>query len=162
MRPHSDKILRDATNSLAEGQSVREVAAHLNISKSYVANVRKGMDRPPSGPKSGPKPKLTERERAYAASLIRRNKAKTAVDATIATNQIHATPVSVQTVRRALKDQELRSIKKKKRPLLTKPHRRARLQWAVQHKDWTVDDWKAIIFSDESKFNRLCSDGVRF
>ena len=30
---------------------------------------------------------------------------------------------------------------------------------ALEHKDWTVEDWGKIIFSDESKFNLYKSNG---
>ncbi|GBN89068.1 Transposable element Tc1 transposase [Araneus ventricosus] len=36
-------------------------------------------------------------------------------------------------------------------PLLTKRHRQLRLQWAREHRDWTMDEWK-IAWSDESRF----------
>ncbi|KAG1617459.1 hypothetical protein G6F44_013053 [Rhizopus delemar] len=29
----------------------------------------------------------------------------------------------------------------------------------MAHKDWTVDDWKRVIWSDETKINRFNSDG---
>ncbi|GBM24498.1 hypothetical protein AVEN_254013-1 [Araneus ventricosus] len=38
-------------------------------------------------------------------------------------------------------------------PLLTKRHRQLRLQWAREHRDWTVDDeWKRVAWSYESRF----------
>ena len=35
---------------------------------------------------------------------------------------------------------------------------RNRLSWCITHKDWTVDDWKRVIWSDETKINRFNSD----
>ena len=43
--------------------------------------------------------------------------------------------------------------------LLTPRHRRHRLDHAMTHQDWTVEDWKRATFSDETKTNRLGSDG---
>ncbi|GBL99227.1 Transposable element Tc1 transposase [Araneus ventricosus] len=37
-------------------------------------------------------------------------------------------------------------------PLLTKRHRQLRLQWAREHRDWTVDECKRVAWSDESRF----------
>ncbi|EIE87955.1 hypothetical protein RO3G_12666 [Rhizopus delemar RA 99-880] len=37
-----------------------------------------------------------------------------------------------------------------------------RLQWAKSHQHWTVDDWKRVIFSDETKVNRFASDGKAY
>jgi DDE superfamily endonuclease len=36
---------------------------------------------------------------------------------------------------------------------------KACLDFAKAHKDWTIDDRKRVIWSDESKINRFCSDG---
>ena len=33
---------------------------------------------------------------------------------------------------------------------------------AYAHKDWTVEDWKKIVWSDETKINRLGSDGHKW
>ena len=51
---------------------------------------------------------------------------------------------------------------KRKMPLLSKRHRRERLDFALAHKDWTVDDWKTVVWSDETKINRLGSDGRKW
>ncbi|GBM87441.1 Transposable element Tc1 transposase [Araneus ventricosus] len=37
-------------------------------------------------------------------------------------------------------------------PLLTKRHRHLRLQWDREHRDWTMDEWKRFVWSDESQF----------
>ena len=36
---------------------------------------------------------------------------------------------------------------------------RQRLDFALRHQHWTVDDWKRVVWSDETKINRLGSDG---
>jgi len=56
----------------------------------------------------------------------------------------------------------MRAVSKRKRPRLLKHHRQARLDFALTHKDWTVDDWKRVVWSDETKINRLGSDGKKW
>jgi transposase len=51
---------------------------------------------------------------------------------------------------------------KKKKPLLTARHKRARMDFALAHKDYTVEDWKRVVWSDETKINRLGSDGRKW
>jgi len=53
----------------------------------------------------------------------------------------------------------MKAVVKKKRPLLSKHQRRERLDFAIAHQDWTVEDWKKVVWSDETKINRLGSDG---
>ena len=56
----------------------------------------------------------------------------------------------------------MKAVVKRKRPLLSKRHRRERLDFALAHQDWTVDDWKTVVWSDETKINRLGSDGRKW
>ncbi|XP_072764631.1 uncharacterized protein [Anoplolepis gracilipes] len=60
--------------------------------------------------------------------------------------------VSRITVSRRLRDIGLFGRISVKKPLISKKNPRARLQFAENHKDWTVQDWKKVLFSDESKF----------
>ena len=51
---------------------------------------------------------------------------------------------------------------KKKKPLLKPEHKKQRLAWAKKHRNWTVDQWRQVIFSDETKINIWGSDGVKY
>jgi transposase len=61
-----------------------------------------------------------------------------------------------------LKEVGLKSVVKKKRPMLTKKARKERMDFALSHQDWTVEDWKKVVWSDETKINRLGSDGRKW
>jgi hypothetical protein len=69
---------------------------------------------------------------------------------------------SVRTVCRALKEAGMKAVVKKKRPKLTKRHRRERMDFALAHKEWTVKDWMRIVWSDGTKINCLGSDGRKW
>jgi DDE superfamily endonuclease len=56
----------------------------------------------------------------------------------------------------------MKAVVKQKCPLLSKHHRRERLDFALSHQDWTVDDWKHVIWSDETKINCIGSDGRKW
>ncbi|KAG0920795.1 hypothetical protein G6F32_015418 [Rhizopus arrhizus] len=60
---------------------------------------------------------------------------------------------------KALHKAGLGAIEKPKKPLLSAKNIRKRLSWCMAHKDWTVDDWKRVVWSDETKINRFNSDG---
>ena len=51
---------------------------------------------------------------------------------------------------------------KKKCPLFFAKHHKSHLDFAHAHKDWTVEDWKRVIWSDETKINCLGSDGHKW
>ena len=46
----------------------------------------------------------------------------------------------------------------RRKPLLL-PRHKQRLQWVKEHRDWTEDMWKKVVWSDKSKFNLFHSDG---
>ena len=61
--------------------------------------------------------------------------------------------ISDQTVRNRLHDAGLWARRPYRGPVLTDRHRQNRLQWANQHRQWTVaNDWRRVWFSDESFF----------
>ncbi|KAK1791249.1 hypothetical protein P4O66_013265 [Electrophorus voltai] len=58
-------------------------------------------------------------------------------------------------VRNRLLEAGLKSCKARKKPFINEKQRRARLKFAKDHKDWTVEDWSKVVFSDECNF-QLC------
>ncbi len=68
-------------------------------------------------------------------------------------------PISDDTVRRRLAANNLRCRRPARGPVLTTRHRQARLQWATQHRHWRHQQWRSIVFSDESRYCVSNSDG---
>ena len=60
-----------------------------------------------------------------------------------------------KTVRNRLLGAGLKSCKARKKSFINKKQRRARLRFAKDHKDWTIEVLSKVIFSDESNF-QLC------
>lgn len=69
--------------------------------------------------------------------------------------------VSFRTIQRRMIEAKLYSFRPAKKPLLTMKHRKARLQFARNHLNWETSRWKTVLFSDESKFNLIGSDGMK-
>ena len=90
------------------------------------------------------------------------DKANNAVQATCFINSIITTPVYSQTIRNTLKEASLKAEVKKKKPLLTTTHRKRRLNFALKYQHWTIEDWKRVIWSDETQINRIGSDGQEY
>jgi hypothetical protein len=63
-------------------------------------------------------------------------------------------------VRNFLRDAGLGSAKKVSKPTLSTKNVKERLGFAKMHKDWTICDWKRVVFSNETKINCLCSHGM--
>src|SRR5258705_13748682 len=58
-----------------------------------------------------------------------------------------------------LKEAGLWSAMKKKVPMLKGTHHQRCLKFAQYHESWTVQDWKRVLWTDETKINRIGSDG---
>jgi hypothetical protein len=86
----------------------------------------------------------------------------TAVEATQFINPHLLQPVYPQTVCNALKRNAFHSVVKAKWPLLKKKHRQDQLKWAQAHLNWTVEDWKRVLWTDKTKINCIGSDGKSY
>jgi hypothetical protein len=60
--------------------------------------------------------------------------------------------VSDVTVRRRLRAVGLFGKFAVRKPFVSKKNLKERLQFAKAHRDWTLEQWTKVIFSDESRF----------
>lgn len=67
--------------------------------------------------------------------------------------------ISYNTVRNMYNKNGIKAYSPIKKPLLTKRHVKARISAASQWLTLNETEQKSVIFSDESKFNLICSDG---
>ncbi|KAG0928478.1 hypothetical protein G6F32_012563 [Rhizopus arrhizus] len=70
--------------------------------------------------------------------------------------------LSYKTAINVLKSMNFFSAIKVKKPLLTTKHMKRRLAWAKKYQNWTTDDWRRVVFSDETKVNIWGSDGCKY
>ncbi len=74
-------------------------------------------------------------------------------------NQGMQNTISEHTTRRTLKQMGYSSRRPHRVPLLSAKNRKRRLQFAQAHQNWTIEDWKNVALSDESRFLLRHSDG---
>lgn len=135
--------------------SNRAIARQLRISEYCVRQTIKRkvetghlQDRKRSG-----RPRATSKaEDRYIKMVSLRNRRLTAPAIAADFNMRHENVISVPTVKRRLAEAGLKGRIAAKKPRLTAIHKRKRLQWARTHQHWTVDQWKKVLWSDESKF----------
>jgi transposase len=162
MRPLPDNKRNNIISLLLSGTSVPKIQSSLGVSTSIISRIHSQYC--PNLPKNPPgRPcKLTTKNVHHALHLITSQKAETAAEVTRTLKNITNQSLSSHTVRRALKRAGMKPVVKKKRPLLKKTHKQACLDFAFTHKDWTVEDWKKVVWSDEIKINRMGSDGRKW
>lgn len=131
-------------------KSNREIAKLLKISRRTVDyNVKKFLNtnEVTDKKKCGRPRKTTTFEDKLIVRLSSRKRRLTASEINIGLKNI-----SVSTVKRRLREVGLNGRVAVKKPLLRKANVKKRLKWARKHKNWTVEDWKKVLWSDESKF----------
>jgi transposase len=149
----------------SRNSSSRSIAREVGCSQTAVRNCIKKyqnsefLERKQG---SGPKRKTTSAEDRLLKRICLQNRFKSAVDVRTEYIAGGGTEISVETVRRRLRECGLFARIPAKKPLLTKKMRKQRLIWAKKFKNWSETDWRRVMFSDESKFNLYGSDGIHY
>ncbi|KAK4513143.1 glycogen synthase kinase 3 [Mucor velutinosus] len=148
-----------AITMLRSGISIRDIVEKLSLGKSTTGQIR--MEHCPGlGTSKGGRPRvLSEADKRYCVRKVTKERVSSAVKVTKMLEKNFLMKFHLETVRRALRTAGLGAIEKEKKPLLSDANVKKRLAWCKQHKDWTVDDWKRVIWTDETKINRFNSDG---
>ena len=160
------KITKETQNNIVcllnNGLSSRQIAAQLGISHSTVLRERAKSQTNAHKDKGGQPTKLTMANKHNLVRNIISGKIDTAVELAQDLKNSIGIEVGPDTVWRALKEAGMKAVTKKKKPYLQARHICQRLEFALRHQHWTVDDWKRVIWSDETKINRMGSDGRKW
>lgn len=162
MKKININIEKIAVQKLNSGLSYRETARELNISVKAVSNIHHRNNLKPSICKNGRKRIFSKRQQRTMSRLILSGEAKTATNVQFIMATAHNVQASISTVKRELKRAGFKAKKKVKKPLISKRVRKLRLEFAKKCKNWTFEDWKKIIWTDESKINVFGSDGIMY
>lgn len=153
MRHLNENQVAQVIALLESGRSQRYVANRFNVSQSVVSRAwtryqdtghyrrrrGQGRRRVTSAREDRNIVNMAVRERTISARYIR---------AQLFQNR----PVSNSTIRNRLRQANLRSRNRACVPMLTSAHRRARLEYARTHINWTQRQWRQVLFTDESRF----------
>ena len=74
---------------------------------------------------------------------------------------IFSLDVHENTIRKALEEAGYHHRVARRRPFLNKRDRKRRLKFAKEHKNWTVEDWSTVLFSDEVAIKLFMERHVR-
>lgn len=145
--------------TLAEHSSMtqRQIAAECHVGLATVNSIIKryretGSITPQKKGNCGRKRKTTPTDDRLIVRKSKINPRLTAVDLTREIIDTTGVNIHVTTVRRRLLEAGRRARKPIKKQLLTPVMCKKRLMWAKLHQNWTVNDWKNVLFSDESHF----------
>ena len=127
----------------------REIASLMKCSKNavqhtlatYLFETFQGLN-----PRREYQRKTTKREDRYIERALKQHSFTPLQDIT----NIIGLPISETTVRRRRSEAGLGSYVAAEKPGLSDENIMNRLKWALRYKDWTIEDWKKVIWSDES------------
>jgi len=164
--PSRSRLAKSTITSICkkykEGAKKRDLAELHGVTRSCITKViAREFPSPSSAQSSAPtrrvgRPKaLTPEEAEDLCKLSQENPFDDAGDLAEKLQQLHNKRLTRPTIRAYLKQGGIRAYSAVCKPLLTAPQRKARLQWARTHRDWDADEWRRVIFSDESTVSLL-------
>ncbi|KAI7762256.1 hypothetical protein LZL87_006651 [Fusarium oxysporum] len=104
------------------------------------------------GSRSGRPSKQTDENRSLIIAKVstdRFGREKTLTDISAELNS-QGIEISAISIGRILKSAGYKKTKPTRKPGLTAAMKKERLEWCIAHKDWTLEDWKAVIWSDKT------------
>lgn len=137
------------------GWSQVKISKRMKISRCCVQNTLKRFRQSGSHKtlKRTGRPKKTNRRQDMMIKRISLSDRKlTAPKITSIYNSSNDVPIGVSTVKNRLKKAGLNGRVAAKKPLLRIVNKRKRLLWAQEHKNWTVEMWTNVLWTDETKF----------
>ncbi len=99
------------------------------------------------------------RDQRRMGRLVKDDRKATVTQITAHYNQGMQNTISERTTRRTLKQMGYSSRRPHRVLLLSAKNRKRRLQFTQAHQNWTIEDWKSVVWSDESRFLLWHSDG---
>lgn len=137
----------------SQSKTLAAIARIMKCSRCAVRTTLKryeGSGTLTNRPKSGRKRLTTAREDRHIERIAIRERTKSSRDLSSELLERHGVCISARTVRRRLVESGLHGRIARRKPRLTAEHKKKRLQWAQKYKNWTVEDWGNVLWSDES------------
>ena len=129
----------------------------FGFSRTTISRVyRESGDKLNLRPRWGRTKIMQDRDQRRLTRIIKRDRRAFLPQIAADFNAGPSTNISVRTIQRNIIDMGFRSRRPTRVPLMTARHKALRLAW---DRHWTVEDWKHVAWSDESRFQLLRADG---
>ena len=145
------------------GVSITQTAELLSFSRATISRTMSEFEKhgktSNNRSSSGRPFKLSNRDRRSIKRIVSKNPRTTAPKVCAELNQHLSNPVSTKTVRREFHKAGYHERATIRKPLLSNQNVEKRMRWCRDHQTWSPDQWKKVIFSDESSFTLFPTSG---
>jgi len=135
----------------------KEIGNHFGVHQSTIYKFFRNYDERKSLtplPRTGRPPKLSASDVKKIQLCIKRDRRITVdkIQSLCSLQHVHKS-----TIRRAIRFRtKFKNRLCKKKPFISVKNMRKRILWCKQHQGWSMDDWKHVVWSDESPFTFRC------
>ena len=146
---------------LESGYTQRIVAEHFDVSRSVVARLWRHYQETGEFTRrvgQGQHRMMSQREDQYLRNLALRNRQYMARRLQINFQHAIGQRISDQTIRNRLHVGDLRARRLARGPILTRQHCARWYEFAQEHQNWRLQNWRIVLFTDESRFHRSACD----
>ncbi|EIE89149.1 hypothetical protein RO3G_13860 [Rhizopus delemar RA 99-880] len=153
---------REAVKSgIRSGRTTMDISRTTGVSKWTINRIRKEEKNIKARNRGGRPVVVKKITNAIIRLKFRQGLLRTASDAQLFLRSLGYS-ISKRSVRRLLRKIGFKSGIKKYKPFISYTNQKKRLKWCRDKASWTVEDWKSVIFSDETKINVWGADGIRY
>jgi hypothetical protein len=155
---HLSRDLKVAAIELSKANvPLKKIRDQLNISESSLRRILSFARKNPANPISARKKRVAHNLKLTPQALQDIKKALTKNPSWTGKQLKEKIPslegIGIRAIQRACKEKlNLPSRKMAKKPLLTQRMKDQRLAFAMQYRHWGIEEWKKVMFSDESHF----------
>ena len=138
-----------------DGKNKTKISHIIGVPRTTVNRIIKKFEKDGHADRkdgSGRKRKTNKRQDAAMVRESKKDPFLTAADIQRIVNSDYGIEVSHDTINRRLIEAGLPSRVARKKPFISDPNIQKRLEWCIKYQDWTVDQWKRVLFCDESAF----------
>lgn len=156
----SKKEIPNSTRSIIiflykKGISQRDIAKETRVSRGAVQSairIFKQTGKFETRKRCGRPRVTTKREDHLITRTSKQNRRLTVPQITAVFNDTRSSLISKTTVLDRLQNAGLTGRVAMRKPLLRPQNKVKRLAWAKKHQNWSISQWKKVLWSDESKF----------
>lgn len=144
-----------------QGMSQRQIAATVGVSQGVVSKTYARfleLETLKNRPRQSRRRVTSDRQDRFLIQIAKRNPTSTHRDLQRQLLQATGVGVSVETIRKRLRAGNLFSRRQLRVPELSRQNKTDRLNWCLEHQNWTIEDWQNVLFSDETRIGLRSDD----